>query len=61
MLFHRTPVDGASVEAVLNILAGEHAAVALDTPGFGQSFKPHGLPDTPSYARWFLAAIDALH
>jgi NADPH:quinone reductase-like Zn-dependent oxidoreductase/pimeloyl-ACP methyl ester carboxylesterase len=60
ILFHRTPVDSASFEAVLNILAGERAAVALDTPGFGQSFRPHGLPDAPAYARWFLAAIDAL-
>jgi NADPH:quinone reductase-like Zn-dependent oxidoreductase/pimeloyl-ACP methyl ester carboxylesterase len=60
ILLHRTPVSSASFEAVLERLAGRRAAIALDTPGFGQSFKPVGRPSTVDYGAWLLAAIDAL-
>lgn len=60
VLLHRTPVDSASFDRMLQQLAGRRAAIAFDTPGFGQSFRPPGDPTTVDYARWFLAAIDAL-
>lgn len=60
LLLHRTPVDSSSYEAMLRFLAGRRAAIALDTPGFGQSFKPEGSPSTEDYARWFLQAADDL-
>ena len=60
VLLHRTPVSSSSFDAMLGFMAGKVAAIALDTPGFGQSFRPAGRPSTVDYARWFLAALDAL-
>lgn len=61
ILLHRTPVDGSSFAAMLTLLAARgRAAIAFDTPGFGQSFQPGGSPAAADYARWFLDAIDAL-
>jgi NADPH:quinone reductase-like Zn-dependent oxidoreductase/pimeloyl-ACP methyl ester carboxylesterase len=60
VLLHRTPVSSESFEAVLNILDGRRTVIALDTPGFGGSFRPEGQPSTLDYARWMLDAIDAL-
>jgi NADPH:quinone reductase-like Zn-dependent oxidoreductase/pimeloyl-ACP methyl ester carboxylesterase len=61
VLLHRTPVSSAGFDAVLRFLerAGQ-AAVALDTPGFGQSFMPEGAPTTRDYGQWLLEALDAL-
>jgi NADPH:quinone reductase-like Zn-dependent oxidoreductase/pimeloyl-ACP methyl ester carboxylesterase len=60
ILLHRTPVSSESFEAVLDFLAGKRAVIALDTPGFGGSFRPQGSPATTDYARWLLEAVDAL-
>lgn len=60
VLLHRTPASSSSFLAMLNILRGRRAAIAFDTPGFGESFRPAGMPATIDYARWFLAAIDVL-
>jgi NADPH:quinone reductase-like Zn-dependent oxidoreductase/pimeloyl-ACP methyl ester carboxylesterase len=61
VLLHRTPVSSAGFEPVLRFLArAGQAAVALDTPGFGQSFMPGGAPTASDYGRWLLEAIDAL-
>ncbi len=60
ILLHRTPTSSASFAAMLELMAGQRTAIALDTPGFGQSFAPRGMPSTGEYALWFLAALDAL-
>ena len=61
VLLHRTPVSSAGFIAVLHFLArAGQAAVALDTPGFGQSFMPEGAPTTRDYGQWLLEALDAL-
>lgn len=60
VLLHRTPVCSGSFERMLRFLAGRRAAIALDTPGFGQSFRPEGRPATDDYARWFLEALSSL-
>lgn len=60
VLLHRTPVSSASFGCVLERLAGRRAAIALDTPGFGASFRPTGRPSTIEYGAWLLAALDAL-
>ncbi len=61
VLLHRTPVSSAGFVPVLRFLAGAgQAAVALDTPGFGESFMPEGAPTTRDYGQWLLEAIDAL-
>jgi pimeloyl-ACP methyl ester carboxylesterase len=41
-------------------LAGEFPMYALDTPGFGGSFDPEGMPGMTQYCAWIMAAIDAL-
>lgn len=60
ILLHRTPVSSSSFDRMLDFLAGKRAAFALDTPGFGNSFRPPGRPGTVDYGRWLLEAIAAL-
>jgi NADPH:quinone reductase-like Zn-dependent oxidoreductase/pimeloyl-ACP methyl ester carboxylesterase len=61
VLLHRTPVSSAGFVPVLRFLArAGQAAVALDTPGFGESFMPEAAPTTRDYGQWLLEAIDAL-
>jgi pimeloyl-ACP methyl ester carboxylesterase len=60
LLFHRTPVGSACFEPLMSALAGWRAVYAFDTPGFGSSFDPPGMPSTSSYAQWMMTAIDAL-
>ncbi len=61
VLLHRTPVSSAGFEPLLGFLARHgQAAIALDTPGFGESFHPQGAPTTADYGRWLLEAIEAL-
>jgi len=60
VLLHRTPVCSSSFDAVLEIFANKRKVIALDTPGFGQSFKPEGRPRCRDYADWLLASLDAM-
>jgi len=61
LLLHRTPVSSEGFESVLHSLAAQGlAALALDTPGFGESFLPPGRPSAADYGRWLLQAVDAL-
>jgi pimeloyl-ACP methyl ester carboxylesterase len=60
ILLHRIPVTSASFENMLLAMAGARAAVAFDTPGFGESFQPAGSPSMQDYAGWIIAAIDTL-
>lgn len=60
ILLHRTPASSQSFEKMLPLFAGIRTAIAIDTPGFGESFRPAGRPGTVDYAGWLLAALDAL-
>ena len=60
ILLHRTPVDSSSFTKVLEFLQGKQEAIALDTPGFGNSFMPDGNPTAEDFGRWVLEAIDNL-
>jgi len=60
ILLHRIPVTSASFEKMLLAMAGKRAAVAFDTPGFGESFQPADSPSMADYASWILAAIDRM-
>lgn len=61
VLLHRTPVSSAGFARVMAFLAAQgQASIALDTPGFGESFMPQGAPSTADYGRWLLEAIDSL-
>ncbi|NBU26295.1 MAG: alpha/beta fold hydrolase [Gammaproteobacteria bacterium] len=62
ILFHSSPLSSAFMLGQLQALAeAGHRAIALDTPGYGQSdplpAPPQSLTD---YARAFLAGIDAM-
>ncbi len=61
VLLHRTPVCSSGFERVLRFLAAQgRAALALDTPGFGQSFQPIGSPRADEYGAWLLEALEEL-
>ncbi len=47
-------------EQLLPRLAPNVRAVAIDTPGFGASFRPESPPAMRDYARWILEALDAM-
>lgn len=61
LLLHQSPLSGAMFTAVLPQLAdsGFHA-VAMDTPGFGQSDRPAEPVGIPGYASAIPAVLDAL-
>lgn len=60
LMFHRTPVSSACFEGLMTALAGKRGLYAFDTPGFGSSFEPAGMPNVIAYRDWFIEAIDAL-
>ena len=41
-------------------MMGSRPIFALDTPGFGESFNPKGMPSVIDYRDWFCEAIDNL-
>ena len=41
-------------------MMGSRPIFALDTPGFGESFNPEGMPSVIDYRDWFCEAIDNL-
>jgi NADPH:quinone reductase-like Zn-dependent oxidoreductase/pimeloyl-ACP methyl ester carboxylesterase len=61
VLLHRTPVSSDGFTRVMDYLERfDQPSVALDTPGFGESFLPETAPSATDYGRWLLEAIDAL-
>ena len=60
VMFHRTPASSASFESLMTLMVGERPLYAFDTPGFGQSFDPPGMPSIADYAAYMRAAFDAL-
>jgi pimeloyl-ACP methyl ester carboxylesterase len=61
LLLHQSPLSGAMFDAVLPRLADAgFAAVAADTPGFGQSALPDEAVGIAGYAQAMAAVLDAL-
>lgn len=61
LLLHQTSSSSVNFERVLPILAERHRAIAMDTPGFGQSDPPAGPPgDMRHYAAAAVGLLDAL-
>lgn len=60
VFLHRTPAPSSSFEPLMDGLAGLAPLFALDTPGFGGSFDPIGMPSVADYARWIGAVLDGL-
>ena len=60
LLFHRTPASSVIYERMMKKMMGSRPIFALDTPGFGESFNPEGMPSVIEYRDWFCEAIDNL-
>lgn len=60
LLFHRTPASSVIYERMMEKMMGSRPIFALDTPGFGESFNPEGMPSVIDYRDWFCEAIDNL-
>ena len=61
LLLHQSPLSGGQFDAVLPLLAKRgFTAVAMDTPGFGQSDRPAAPVGIAGYAGSIPAVLDAL-
>ncbi len=60
VMFHRNPSSSLSYERMMKLMAGERPVYSFDTPGFGASFDPKGMPNMLDYRDWMMNALDAL-
>ena len=60
LMLHQSPASSLTYAELLPHLGCTRWAIALDTPGFGESFRPATQPSIADYARWIVAAADAL-
>lgn len=60
LLLHQSPASSLVYAELLPLLGARRWSIALDTPGFGESFRPSVQPAIADYARWIVAAADAL-
>ena len=61
VLLHQSPAAATMWEAVLPLFgAAGYAAIAIDLPGHGDSWRPEQPPSIPDYARSVAATLDAL-
>lgn len=59
--FHQTASSSAMFEKFAAAYSGPEPIIAVDTPGFGGSFDPEGMPTMADYADMLLEAIKALN
>ncbi|MCI0634194.1 MAG: alpha/beta hydrolase, partial [Actinobacteria bacterium] len=60
LLLHQTPRSWDEYRDVIPILARERRVVAMDTIGYGESYKPARRCDIEDYARGAVALLDGL-
>lgn len=60
VFLHQTACSADSFVDVMAHLRLPNHLIALDTPGFGASFRPAGWPSMAKYAGWTVAALDKL-
>jgi pimeloyl-ACP methyl ester carboxylesterase len=60
LLLHQTPRSWDEYREVIPILARERRVVAMDTIGYGESYKPARRSDIEDYARGAIALLDGL-
>ena len=60
LFFHRTPASSIMFENMMLEMKDERPMYAFDTPGFGESFNPEGMPSLINYRDWLSEAIDAI-
>lgn len=57
---HPSPASSLTYAEILPFLAHGRRVIAVDTPGFGESFRPTAQPGIADYARWIAAVPAAL-
>lgn len=60
VFLHQTASSSQMWEKVVERLDGNEPLYALDTPGFGGSFDPPGMPTMADYASWVREAMESL-
>lgn len=60
LLLHQSPASSLTYQEILPYLGRDRITIAIDTPGFGESFRPAAEPSIGDYARWILAVPDTL-
>ena len=60
ILLHQTASAATTYEQLMERLPLPNRLIAMDTPGFGMSFKPRGWPSLQKYADWVVATADKL-
>jgi pimeloyl-ACP methyl ester carboxylesterase len=60
LLLHQTPRSWDEYRDVIPILAPERRVIAMDTIGYGESYKPARRCDIEDYARGAIALLDGL-
>lgn len=60
VLLHQTASSSNMYRALMPLLEQDFKMIALDTPGFGQSFVPDQQPSTADYVSWLTEALNEL-
>ena len=60
LFFHRTPSSSIMFERLMLEMKNDRPLFAFDTPGFGESFNPHGMPSLEDYRDWFMEVIEKI-
>ena len=60
VFLHQTALSSRCYEPLMRTLRNPNRLLALDLPGFGESFRPTGWPVMERYADWIFDALDAL-
>ena len=60
LLLHQTPRSSDEYRDVIPLLAGRRRVVAMDTIGYGDSYRPARTCGIEDYARGALGLLDAL-
>ncbi len=60
ILLHQTPLSSDEYSDMISILGKSYRVVAMDTPGYGNSFSPLQRYEIMDYARCFISFMDVL-
>ena len=60
LFFHRTPSSSIMFERLMFEMKNDRPLFAFDTPGFGESFNPVGMPSLEDYRDWFIEVINKI-
>lgn len=60
ILFHPTPYSGDYFRSFIRLMTHDRLVIAIDTPGYGDSAAPEGLPTIKDYADAANVALDRL-